>query len=215
MDLTGAVVVVVGSMNPAIFNTGWLRRHRITDEDEVGAAETRGGISLKGQRPIELVGSWDAAQIPCKSFLLSVDLERLALQTTIPTAFGLVRDVACRIFAQLGHVPVRSVGVNFDGRVALGENQPRPPHLFTAERSRVDAIFPEGWRGNVRFTSLRTEPCVKVDVSERLDLPDTLVTHVNFQYDQVRAGSEVPELLTRVFEPNRVEFERLMGELLR
>lgn len=216
MILSGAAVVVVGALNPAIMNTGWFRRFRILDDEELAPAETGEGHLDPGLKEVPLIGSRQVAQIPCRSLLVQVDEERFTVTTKLRGSFDKVKQLTARVFSVLGHTPVTALGTNFDGEdVFLGSRAGGfPSDYFVGERDRINSVFPSGWHSHVRLMSKSEEPRIQFDLTDIPTRPGVARLHVNFHYGKVGAGSEVASLLDSSFERDLQHFSRIVEALV-
>lgn len=95
-------VVVVGSMNPAIFQPEWLRSHKIIGEKETDAA-TDG---------VEVVHR-DVTILNLTNMKLTVDASRFTL-VVLQEPFEKAKDFVVSCFSLLGQTPVTALGINRD-----------------------------------------------------------------------------------------------------
>ena len=95
----GVSIVAVGSFNPAIFQPLWFSKHKLIREEE--AAESK----------IQLIHP-SASVFSTDWFFLQAYPERFSLDSTDPSNWRALRDLAVGTFTILEHTPITSFGFN-------------------------------------------------------------------------------------------------------
>jgi hypothetical protein len=152
-------VVVVGSLNPAIFNPDWLLRHELLSEEDVAEQ-----VSIDVIHP-EV----------CRFSLPWCDLEvltnRLIIRTHQKGYFEATRDLAVGMFSVLSETPVTGIGLNttyrdvFDSREGLdriGDS--------LAPKQPWKSILPDSPRHGLSRLNIQSE---RAD-----DVPGVVNTHI-------------------------------------
>lgn len=94
-------IVVVGDMNPTIFQPLWFSKENIIPENEAAGAE------VKVIHP-------DIAAFSAGWFDLQVTRQKFILKTKMEAYYEPLRDLAAGTFASLSHTPIKALGVNFE-----------------------------------------------------------------------------------------------------
>jgi hypothetical protein len=98
-EIDGAVIVLLGSFNPAIFHPAWLAHHKLIRQEESDSATVRVVLPQIS----DFTAGW---------LTLQVTTERLAASTDDASKFQPLSDVVCGMFTMLEHVPATAVGFN-------------------------------------------------------------------------------------------------------
>jgi len=94
-------IVVVGDMNPTIFQPLWFSKESIIPEHEAEGAEIR-------------VIHPDITAFTAGWFDLQVTRQKFILKTKMEAYYEPLRDLAVSTFTSLSHTPIRALGVNFE-----------------------------------------------------------------------------------------------------
>lgn len=229
MEYVSASIVVVGSMNPAIFSPAWLRHWRIINEEEIAEAERPPMLKIQkpekasdevlfGVEPPRLFVTPHLARIQGKTFVLLVEPERYTIETASANSFNLLPAVTGRIFQQLSHTPIRAFGVNFHAESPLPEStaaEDKLRQMFAADTLKLDTVLGgANWDIEARVTSRATNPRTQIVVASKPDSPKDLAVRANFHYD-LGAGESLSALVGTRFPKDREAFERMVEAILR
>ncbi len=97
-----AAVVVVGGLNPLIFQPEWLRSNQIIGQDEAEQASGEGGIEIISR---------ELTSINLKAKKLIVDTQRFVIWA-MEHPLVAANDFATSCFGLLSHTPVSALGIN-------------------------------------------------------------------------------------------------------
>jgi hypothetical protein len=98
-EIDGAMIVMIGSFNPAIFQPRWLATQTLIRPEEAENAK----ITLIRPEVADFSTDW---------FQLQVVQSRLSLSSQDPRHYGPLRDLATAIFTILPHTPITLLGLN-------------------------------------------------------------------------------------------------------
>lgn len=116
-------IVVVGSINPAIFHPEWFERYSLLPSQDIQWAfenaeekklEPEAGLIIKYSRQPIIVSS-DNADVTFPSVKLIANRERIQCMTHEENKFKCATELATKILSVLPHTPVTAVGINFLG----------------------------------------------------------------------------------------------------
>lgn len=94
-------IVLIGSLNPAIFHPSWFAAHNLLRAAEAEAAVTN-------------IVHPDVASFKTEWLEVSVVRERLQISTAQEPQYEALRDIAVGILGLLSHTPIRAMGINRD-----------------------------------------------------------------------------------------------------
>jgi hypothetical protein len=98
-EIEGVNVVLVGSLNPAIFQPAWLAREKLIPLEEAERAEIR---VISPQVSVFSIG-W---------LNLEITLDRFAANTSQMQHMEPLRDLIVGTFSLLRHTPIKHLGIN-------------------------------------------------------------------------------------------------------
>lgn len=99
LEAEEASIVLVGSLNPAIFHPEWLRRHKLITQDDVEGAE------------IEIVHR-ELSKFSLKWLKMDVTRDKITVRTNDPSQYGPLKDLVASMFVILEHTPINLMGMN-------------------------------------------------------------------------------------------------------
>ncbi len=191
LELSQFSIVVVGALNPAIFNPDWFARMGLVAPQVAGSAN------------IEVVHP-DISIFNLGAISFKVERERLIAETN-EAPFTTAADLVSRIFGEfLSHTPLRALGINrevhfrvgsFEKRNALGlKLAPREPW---GEWGKSIDEESGGRKGGLRTITLEQQALddrefghvqVTVEPSRRLSAKDGIMIRVNDHWE-ARGGA--------------------------
>ena len=203
-ELDGGGIVVLGSMNPSIFQPAWFAAHNLLRQAEADAAK----IEVVSHEMTSFVLSW---------LRVYVVGDRIAVISTSADGLEPMRDLVAGIFTLLEHTPVSAVGLNryMHYRVSSLEAWHEVGHRLAPK---------EPWKGllanpgmlTVRMSGRRPDETggnvnVKVEPSYTVR-PHGVFVEVNEHYDRPGAAtSEIVELIKTKFDDS-MTFARQLGD---
>lgn len=98
-EIEAASIVLLGNLNPSIFQPAWLAAHDLIRKEESNAAK----ISIIAPQIAQFSLDW---------VNLEVTEERFSASTTDPAYHEPLRDLVLGIFTLLEHTPLKKMGIN-------------------------------------------------------------------------------------------------------
>ena len=105
-ELQGASIVSLGRFNPPIFQPFWFSRNNLIREEEAESAS------------VEIIHK-DVAVFSIEWFSVQVTGEEFSVETTDPTKYEPLRDLAIGTFKILEHSPIGAFGFNSNEHYAM------------------------------------------------------------------------------------------------
>jgi hypothetical protein len=105
-EIESAVIVMIGSFNPTIFQPRWLGARQLIRPEEADHAK------------ITTIQS-EVADFSTEWFEMQVLQNRFQVASTDPTHYAPLRDLSMGIFAILPHTPVKRLGLNRNFHFAI------------------------------------------------------------------------------------------------
>jgi hypothetical protein len=209
-------VVLVGSLNPAIFHPEWFVRQDLLSRGEADRAET-------------VVISPQVANVRFPDFGLQVLPSRLSVRTSDVSKAPRIHDLVIGILTKLSHTPVTAAGIN--QLLQIPTNGESDWHKIGDTLAPKDLI----WRKlydqrpgllNISIQFPRKEPFpgyANITVQPSASIPNgvTVSSNIEFQtVDQVGSAPQVVEFIqsewdSAIKEANRVAeliFRRILWE---
>jgi hypothetical protein len=174
----GLIIVLVGDLNPSIFQPAWFASQNLIKQSEADGA-TIGMINAK------------FVDFATGSFHLTVTDNRLELQTTRVPDYEMVRDLVTSTFKVLRHTPLRMLGINWLYHVKLDSDEqldsfiqqitPRSIWEDCLESPRMVTVTMQGktpHRGVNGNLSIRIEPSIRqkpgifMQITDHFELSD-------------------------------------------
>lgn len=101
IQIEGTSIVLIGSLNPAIFHPSWFAAHNLLRATEADAAITN-------------IVHPDVASFKAEWLEVNVVRERFQISTAQESQYEALRDIAVGILGLLSHTPIRAMGINRD-----------------------------------------------------------------------------------------------------
>jgi hypothetical protein len=173
-DEDAAVVVLVGSFNPAIFQPAWFASKELIRESEAAGVEN-------------LVVGNEVAQFRADWLSITVTRQRFQVMASDPAHHPLLRDLVLGTFHLLEHTPITRLGINramhfrFPDATswhAFGDFvMPKPPWNGILEKPGLRSLFVESTRkdGLLGRIFVRVEPSQKLPESAYIEVTDDVL----------------------------------------
>lgn len=179
-EISGLSVVLVGDLNPRIFQPHWFALQEIITQEEAEAAE------------IEIIHS-DISLFRLAWCQVKVTKDRYVISTTQDPYFEILRDFTVRTFAVLSHTPMAMLGINPEAHYRLRslEQWHDFGHRLVPKEIWMKCLDRPGLRTLVVEESKRRDGRpgrvgVRVEPSNRI-LPG-LYVQMNDHYDSTQPG---------------------------
>lgn len=211
-EIEDVSIVLVGSLNPAIFHPSWFAHQKLIQQDEAERADIK-------------IVTPDVCVFSIGWLAMEVTLDRFVVRTTQIQNLEPLRDLVRGTFGLLRHTPVRQMGIN---RIAhfrspseeawhqLGHRlAPKEPWAGLLEkpgmrRIQMQGIRSDAYKGRI---SVAVEPSVVIK-------PFGAYVEVNDHYDndaEVKANEcdRMMEILTTCWQTSLERSLRIMQTLMK
>ncbi len=101
INIRGTSIVLIGNLNPAIFQPSWFARHNLLRSEEADAAN------------INIIHP-DVASFKTEWLEVNIVRDRFQVSTVQESYHEALRDLAVGVVGLLSHTPIRVMGVNSD-----------------------------------------------------------------------------------------------------
>ncbi len=182
-ELEGVSIVVVGRLNPAIFQPLWFARHNLVREEEAQEAK------------LEIIHR-EVTVFSTEWFSLQVTDDKYQVATQDPTMYRPLRDLALGTFKILEHTPITAFGFNINQHFpmesqdewhALGDHYaPKDSWLRVLKNPGLRSLVIEGTREDCQATRMQ----IRLQPSNRVRFG--VFVHVNEHYDIAGEEDSIP-----------------------
>lgn len=197
-EIEGATIILLGNLNPSIFQPAWLAAHDLIRKEESDAAK----IGVIAPQIAQFTLDW---------LSLEVTEERFLASTTDPSYYEPLRDLVLGIFTLLEHTPLKKMGINrqMHYRMPSVKRWHAFGHLLTPKNIWEQIIESPGMRsltiqGNrIKEESSRAEVNVKVEPSAKVD-PGIFIS-VNNHFED--SSTDAPRKLMSILKDRWSELQ--------
>jgi hypothetical protein len=203
-------VVLVGALNPAIFQPAWLAAQNLISESESKSAKVN-------------VISPQAADITFLDFGLQVLQNRLTLRTIDISKSAKICDLVVGILTKLQHTPIMAAGINQSQHISVGEKVWHKIGHVLAPKSPVwEKLYQNPGTLTVAVQSLRDgEHPFHINVTvapSQTVLPYAIFVESNFDFKtnkKVGSAEEVIEFIQANWEEGTKEARRVAESIFK
>jgi hypothetical protein len=168
-EAQGASIVVLGSLNPAIFQPQWFAANNLLRPEEADAAD----IKIVSNDVTVFSSEWLSAQVLG---------DRLTFETADPVKYHPLRDLAANTFSLLEHTPIKAFGFNRFQEHRMSSEEawhafghryaPKEPWKDILVKPGMRTVVMEGTRGDseAERVQLKLEPSRTVQWGVRIHL---------------------------------------------
>lgn len=184
IELEGASLVLIGSLNPSIFHPAWFLSQQLIGQPDYETAQ------------VELI-TRELSVLTIAGMRIIVQPERFQIETTAMDMLGPARDLALGAFKILEHTPVKSMGINHHAHFKMPSEEAwhtvghrlAPKELWQGliENPGTRAVQMLGKRSNspAKYLKVQIEPSQKVQQSVYVGTnehfaADTLQQHLDW-----------------------------------
>jgi len=192
-EIEGVGIVLVGSLNPRIFQPAWFAAENLIREEEEQAAK----IELIHRQVAIFSLDWLHLQVTDEQFMAT---------TTQSSFYEPLRDLVLGTFRLLRHTPIRMMGLNRDCHFRMSSEEayhglghrltPKEPWAGILKEPGMRSLTMEGLRpdnlkGYIRVRvepSVRVHPGVFININDHYEVKDAAT---------VRGCDEIIDILDR------------------
>lgn len=216
---TNASVVIVGRLNPLIFQPEWLRQNQIIGAAEAEAARDGAPIEVMHREFVSLNLNSLSVTVEPNRFVVSAPHEPLIL----------AKDFATNCFTILGHTPTSAFGMNFSTTFRLAKTSswhkfgdrlaPKEPWhdlLATEGDDRVGGlrslVMERSRRGDERlgYERVTVEPLEGGNGDTKVTFND----HYQFDARNPTPASEIVDILSANWETSAKRAKKIVDALI-
>jgi len=192
-------IVVLGSLNPAIFHPNWLGKIKVLEPKEKVEAKIKIGANF----PSEFRGD---------KFKWSLDYSRLQVSLNSPNenSAKLLSEFVCKIFEELPHTPITALGENFAFEIESG-----PEALIFLKKKEWEVGGKTTW-GSV--SALQHNLSVSVDETSKIIITvenDNQKTSVKFNFHFDVNDTKKMINLCKDIDSNMKKAKNILGEIIK
>jgi hypothetical protein len=207
LEIEGASIVLLGSLNPAIFQPFWLAKHNLISEADAKDAE------------VHIVHPEVSALGLGAGLELEVSRERFTAATANPASFLPLRDLVLGVLNVLEHTPLTQMGLNYLAHYRAPSEAAwhELGHALAPKERWSHLVEKPGLRSLLMMGKLAESPnatlFVKVEPSQRVTPGVFIEATEDLRFDE-RSTAPFARTLGERWQPSLTDAKRIANELL-